>query len=271
MRPAGRGPSPWLAAGLLPTALYVLFIGVPFVALFVRAVAEGGLGAQLGDPFVLQALRLSLLTSAVAVGVVILLGTPFAYLLARSDFPGRRLLDATIELPLVLPPVVAGVALLMAFGRQGLLGQWLEGIGISLPFTSAAVVLAQIFVAAPFYLRAARLGFQNVDVSLEHIAQTLGEPPWRTFFRVSLPLAAPSLLGGVVLCWARALSEFGATIMFAGNLTGRTQTMPLAILTAMERDLGESLALSVLLALLAMGILLALALLPGLRLRREAP
>ena len=249
---------PGLAAGGGPTLLYLLFIILPVVALVGRAITQGNVPQFLGDPVVVQALRLSLITSTISVMVIALVGTPFAYLLARGRLPGHRLLDMAVELPLVLPPVVAGLALLMAFGREGILGPALASLGISLPFTPAAVVLAQIFVSAPFFLRAARLGFQATDITLEHIAQTLGEPPWRTFFRVSLPLALPSLVGGLTLAWARALSEFGATIMFAGNFPGRTQTMPLAIVSALETDLAGALTLAVILALLALGVLVVL-------------
>ncbi|MEE9285931.1 MAG: molybdate ABC transporter permease subunit, partial [Dehalococcoidia bacterium] len=184
------------------------------------------------------------------------LGTPMAYFLARRRFPGRALIDGLIELPIVLPPVVAGLAMLMAFGRNSAVGQGLDSVGVSLPFTMTAVIFAQIFVGAPFFLRSAKLGFEAVDPALEEIAQTLGASPLRTFFRVSLPLASRALVGGLVLCWARAVAEFGATIMFAGNLPGRTQTMPVAILSALESDLGAALALSVVLVMMAVAVLL---------------
>ena len=170
-----------------------------------------------------------------------------------------------MELPLVLPPVVAGVAMLMAFGRNGLIGPGLENIGITIPFTTTAVVFAQIFVASPFFIRAAKLGFQSGAEDFEDIAQTLGVSPWRTFFRITLPLAAPAMFTGLGLAWARALSEFGATMMFAGNLTGETQTMPLAIMSTMETSLDGALALSV---MLLAGPVLVLALL-GLLTRRR--
>jgi molybdate transport system permease protein len=189
---------------------------------------------------------------------VVTLGTPFAYLLARSNSKILRVVDSLVELPIVLPPVVAGVAMLMAFGRQGLIGPLLTGLGITLSFTTAAVVFAQIFVAAPFYVRAAKLGFQAVARDYEDVSQTLGVSPWRTFWKLTLPLAAPSIIGGLALAWARAISEFGATIMFAGNLTGRTQTMPLAILSAMESDLGTAPSLSVLLLIGSITVLLVL-------------
>ena len=187
-----------------------------------------------------------------------LVGTPFAYLLARSTSPILKVIDSLVELPIVLPPVVAGVAMLMAFGRRGILGPALEDVGITLPFTTLAVIFAQIFVASPFYVRAAKLGFQSVARDYEDVSQTLGVSPWRTFWRLTLPLAAPSILSGLALAWARAASEFGATIMFAGNLTGKTQTMPLAIMTAMQSSLDTALALSVLLLAGSVAILVAL-------------
>ncbi len=245
--------------------LYVLFIGLPVVALLVQAAQQSDfLDAVTGDA-ALTALRLSLLTSIISMAVVVVLGTPFAYLLARSDSPWARVVDTVVELPLVLPPVVAGVAMLMAFGRNGLIGPGLENIGITIPFTTTAVVFAQIFVASPFFIRAAKLGFQSVAKDYEDIAQTLGVSPWWTFFRITLPLAAPAMFTGLGLAWARALSEFGATMMFAGNLTGETQTMPLAIMSAMETSLDGALALSV---MLLAGSILVLALL-GLLTRRR--
>ena len=256
-------------AGVVATALYVVFIGLPILALLIRASQQDGFLAGLSGTLVLQALRLSVATSIVSMVVVICLGTPFALLLARRNSPLLRVIDTFVELPIVLPPVVAGVAMLMAFGRNGLLGPSLSAVGITLPFTTGAVILAQIFVAAPFYIRAARIGFSGVDVAYEDVSQTLGVSPWATFWRLTVPLAWPSVLTGLALAWARAISEFGATMMFAGNLTGRTQTMPLAIMTAMESSLGTALALSVL--LLAMSVLALTLLSLLLRRRRESP
>ena len=263
--PAGlrSGPplvNPWLPAGVMATVLYTAFIGLPVLALLVRATQEGDILGSLSGNIAIQALQLSLLTSALSMAVVVLLGTPFAYLLARSSSSALRIIDSLVELPIVLPPVVAGVAMLMAFGRQGIIGPALSELGIALPFTTAAVIFAQIFVAAPFYIRAAKLGFQSVNVEYEDISQTLGVSPWWTFWRTTLPLAGPSVLSGLALAWARAISEFGATLMFAGNLTGRTQTMPLAIMTAMESDLGAALALSVMLLLGSILVLVVLGL-----------
>ena len=255
-------------AGMAATVIYVLFIGLPVVALLVRAGQQDGFLAGLSGDLVLQALRLTVVTSVISLAVVVVVGTPFALLLARRSSPVLRVIDTFVELPIVLPPVVAGVAMLMAFGRNGLLGPALSSVGITLPFTTAAVIFAQIFVAAPFYIRAARIGFAGVDPAYEEVSQTLGVSPWATFWRLTLPVAWPSLLTGLTLAWARAVSEFGATIMFAGNLTGRTQTMPLAIMTAMESSLGAALALAVL--LLAMSAL-ALAALSVLLRRPGAP
>ena len=254
-------------AGVVATVVYVLFIGLPIMALLVRAGQQEGFLAGLTGPLVLQALRLTVITSVISLAVVVVIGTPFALLLARRGPTSRllRVIDTFVELPIVLPPVVAGVAMLMAFGRNGLLGPALASVGISLPFTTVAVVFAQIFVAAPFYIRAARIGFAGVDPAYEEVSQTLGVSPWQTFWRLTLPMSRPSLLTGATLAWARAVSEFGATIMFAGNLTGRTQTMPLAIMTTMESSLGAALALAAL--MLAMSAL-ALALLSVLVRRR---
>ena len=254
------GNGPWRSLGWSASALYLAFIGLPALALVIRAAQQESFLASLTSPLALQALRLSLFTSAISMVLVVLVGTPFAHRLARSNSLSWRVVDSLVELPIVLPPVVAGVAMLMAFGRQGLLGAPLSGLGISLPFTTAAVIFAQIFVAAPFYIRSAKLGFQSVPLEYQETSQTLGVAPWQTFWRVTLPLARPAMLTGLTLAWARAISEFGATIMFAGNLTGRTQTLPLAIMTAMESSLATALALSVLLLLGAMLVLVVLGL-----------
>jgi molybdate transport system permease protein len=207
---------------------------------------------------VLEALRLSGTTTLLALAVAVGLGTPVAFLLARRRFPGRAVLDSLIELPMVLPPAVAGIGLLMAFGRRGVLGPALESAGITIGFTTTAVVMAQIFVSAPFYVRAARAGFLAVDRELEIVAHTLGVSAWATFWRVTVPGAFPALLGGAVMCWARALGEFGATIMFAGSFQGRTQTMPLAIYAALESDLDAAVALSAILVAISFAILIVL-------------
>ena len=250
---AGRGPGrlrfggPGGALGGAAGAVYVVFIGLPIVALLARAAQQDDLwGAVTGD-LALSALRLSLATSGISMAVVVAGGTAIAYLLARSGHWLARVVDGLVELPIVLPPVVAGVAMLMAFGRGGVVGGALRDAGIDLSFTTTAVVFAQIFVAAPFYVRSAKLGFQSVGRDYEEVSQTLGMSPAATFRRVTLPLAAPAIITGLGLAWARALSEFGATMMFAGNLMGETQTMPLAIMTAMETSIDSALALSALL------------------------
>ena len=250
----------WVPAGVVTTIIYLAFIGLPMLALLVQTAQQEGIATSLTSNLTLQAVQLSIITSAISMVIVVALGTPFAYLLARRNSPVLKVVDSLVELPIVLPPVVAGVAMLMAFGRQGIIGPPLATLGITLPFTTTAVVFAQIFVAAPFYIRAAKLGFQSVATDYEDISQTLGVSPWKTFWRITLPLAGPSVLSGLALAWARAISEFGATLMFAGNLTGKTQTMPLAIMTAMESDLGSALALSVLLLIGALLVLVVLGL-----------
>ena len=244
--------------GTATTVIYVGFICLPILALLVQVLQQDSFLGSLTNEQALLALRLSLVTSAISIVIVVIVGTPFARLLARSNSVPLKIVDQLVELPIILPPVVAGVAMLLAFGRQGFLGPVLGQLGIALPFTTAAVVFAQIFVAAPFYVRAAKLGFMSVAREYEEISETLGLSPWQTFLKLTLPLAAPSLLTGIALAWARALSEFGATIMFAGNLTGKTQTMPLAIMTAMETSLETAVALSLMLLVLALLVLAVL-------------
>ncbi len=259
-RSAGRLTMPRIdamSAFVLPGIAFALFVFVPLAALVYRAEQSGDILDSLQRPIVRDALRLSLVTSLFTLGVAVLAGTPLAYFLARSSFPGKRIVDTLIDLPIVLPPVVAGVALLMAFGRRGVFGDELGAIGIELAFTTEAVVLAQIFVSAPFFIRSAKAGFQSVDHTYEQMAYTLGASRLSTFMRVTLPLAMPAVIGGVVLCWARALSEFGATMMFAGNFRGTTQTMPLAIMTSMESDLFAALSISVILLAISFVTLLA--------------
>lgn len=252
--------SRWLlvavALGLVP-----LFLLLPLVAIAWRAGA--GLGEALRDPAVGAALRLSLATSLASTGLAVLAGTPLAWLLAYVPFRGRTVVDTLVELPIVLPPAVAGIGLLVAFGRRGLVGQWLALAGIEVAFTPLAVVLAQTFVAAPLYVRAATSAFRAVDARWQQVAATLGASGWRIFRQVTLPLALPGLVAGVVLCWARALGEFGATIMFAGSFVGRTQTMPLAIYASLEGDLDVALAIALLLIVLSFVLLLLLRLVTG--------
>ncbi len=238
--------------------LFSLIIALPIIAIFARVLPTGTLFSTFARPIVLEALRLSALTTLCTLGLTLVLGTPIAYLLARHRFPGKAVIDSLIELPMVLPPAVAGIGLLMAFGRRGIVGEPLSALGITIGFTTVAVVLAEFFVAAPFYVRAARSAFDSVDRELETVSRTLGVSDWATFWRVTVPVAFPSLLGGAVMCWARALGEFGATIMFAGSFQGRTQTMPLAIYAAMESDLDAALVLSAILTLVSFAILVLL-------------
>ena len=235
-----------------PAAVLLLFISVPVAALFLHT-PPGTLLNSLAQDQARQALVLSLQTTIVTLLLALLFGTPAAYLLARWRFPGKRLLDSLVDLPIVVPPAVAGVALLLAFGRYGLLAPELSALGIHLSFTTQAVVLAQLFVSCPYYVRGARAGFLAVDRTLEDASATLGYGAIGTFLRVTVPLALPSLIGGAVLTWARALGEFGATIMFAGNLMGVTQTMPLAVYLSLESgDLDGAVALSVVLVLVSL-------------------
>jgi molybdate transport system permease protein len=248
---------------VVPAGALMLFIVVPLLALIWRALAEPTFWESLSRPLVVQSVWVTAVTTALTLLASIVLGTPLAYLLARRDFPGKWLVETVAELPLVLPPVVAGVALLIAFGRRGLLGTQLGLLGIELPFTMAAVVLAQIFVAGPFYIRGAKLGFAAVDAEIEEAAAIDGASPWASFCYVTLPLALPGMASGVILCLARALSEFGATLMFAGNFAGRTQTMSLATMSALESDLAAALALSLLLIAMAGTVLTLSRLLAG--------
>ncbi|MGH2532094.1 MAG: ABC transporter permease [Thermomicrobiales bacterium] len=236
----------------------VLFLLLPLAALVIRAAQETDAISAQTRQILEQALRLTFLTSLITLGIVVVFGTPLAYVLARRRFRGHRLVETLIDLPMVLPPAVAGVALLMAFGRRGIVGEPLDRIGISFGFTTAAVVMAQIFVAVPFYVRAARAGFAQVSHDLEEAAADLGASPVRVFWSVTLPLAAQSLAAGGVLCWARAVGEFGATIMFAGNFAGRTQTMSLAIYGRYEAgDLDSMIVLASVLLGVSMAFLFA--------------
>ena len=252
----------WRAATLAASAALLAFLLLPLIALLIRA-SPGRLLDRLDDPVVLDALRLSLITSAAATAIVVLLGTPLAWLLATRRFPGKRAVETLIDLPMVLPPTVAGLALLFAFGRMGLAGGALEAFGLSLPFTTLGVVVAQVFMAAPFYVAPARAGLAGVDRGLLDVASTLGASEGYAFRRVALPLARPALLAGAAMCAARALGEFGATITFAGNLPGVTQTMPLGVYVALQYDLDAAIALALLLLLASFGLLLALRLAPG--------
>lgn len=245
------------AAVALAIAVLVLLFGLPLVSLILN-LRRGSVIARLSDPIIQEALRLSLFTSLLATAIVVLLGTPVAYLLATRVFRGKNIIETIIDLPMVLPPTVAGLALLLAFGRAGLAGHALSALGITLPFTTAAVVIAQVFMSAPFFLTSARAGFARVPRSLTDAAATLRAQESYAFFRVVLPLSMPALVAGASMTCARALGEFGATIMFAGNLPGVSQTMPLAVYVAFTDDLETAIALSVILMLLSFLLLVGL-------------
>ncbi|GIE97714.1 molybdate ABC transporter permease [Paractinoplanes rishiriensis] len=244
---------------LLPAIAGVVFLTLPLVGLLART-PWATLPERLAEPEVLAALKLSLLTATLATVLCILLGVPLAWLLARVKFPGRRLVRALITVPLVLPPVVGGIALLLALGRRGLIGSWLdETFGITLPFSTAGVVVAESFVALPFLVIAVEGALRGADTRYEEAAATLGASRLVTFTHVTLPLVAPGIAAGAVLCWARALGEFGATITFAGNFPGITQTMPLAVYQTMESgDLEGAVVLSLILLAVSVTILVAL-------------
>lgn len=247
----GRPPARLLAPALLGAA----FLALPLVALLVRTPWSDFVD-ELTSPEVLEAMRLSLETSLAALVLVVAMGIPLAWTLARVDFPGRSVVRALVIVPLVLPPVVGGVALLSAFGRRGLVGAPLEqAFGISLPFTTAAVVVAHTFVSLPFFVLSVEGALRATDREYDVVAATLGASRWTTFRTVSLPLAGPGLLAGLVLAWARALGEFGATITFAGNYPGTTRTMPNAIYVALQADPQAALVLSVILMLVSVGVL----------------
>ncbi|MWA05038.1 molybdate ABC transporter permease subunit [Actinomadura sp. LD22] len=250
------GRPPWFL--LLPALAGLAFLVLPLAGLLARA-PWSTLGTRLGQGQVLEALRLSLLSATVSTGVCLLLGVPLAWVLARASFPGLRLVRALVTVPLVLPPVVGGVALLLALGRRGLVGEWLDSaFGITLPFTTAAVVLAETFVAMPFLVISVEGALRAADLRYEEAAATLGAGRWTIFRRVTLPLVAPGVAAGAVLCWARALGEFGATITFAGNFPGRTQTMPLAVYLALQDDPQAAIVLSLVLLAVSVAVLAAL-------------
>jgi molybdate transport system permease protein len=243
---------------VLPALLAIGFLAVPLLGLL-KQTAWRDLPGELAKPQVLTALRLSLECSLGAVAISLLIGVPLAFLLARVEFPGRNVVRALTTLPMVLPPVVGGVALLLAFGRRGLAGQRLDRtFGITLPFTTAGAILAEAFVAMPFLVITTEAGLRAMDRRYEDASATLGAGRWTTFRRVTLPLIAPSLGAGAALCWARALGEFGATITFAGNLPGTTQTMPLAVYLALENDLQAAIALSLVLLSISLTLLITL-------------
>jgi molybdate transport system permease protein len=254
-RSAGRRLRPFTLL-LVPAALIALaFFVVPVVALVVRD-SPGQLLDQAHSHIVGQALMVTLRTNAIAFGLTLLVGTPAAYLISRRRFPGRAIVITLVELPIVLPPAVAGIALLVTFGRLGLLGRHLSAWGIDIGFTQTAVVLAVMFVAGPLYLRQAISSFESVDQNLILAARTLGAGPGRAFWRVALPLASGGLGAGAAICLARGIGEFGATLMFAGSLRGVTQTLSLAIYDAFDTDFDTAIAIGVLLVVVSAVVLL---------------
>ncbi len=213
------------------------FIGLPTVALLIRAASVDPFATGSRPDALASAVWLSIATSVLTLIIAIIVGTPAAFALARVPFPGRSLANALVDVPVILPPAVAGLALLLAFGRRGLVGSWLADAGITLAFSTTGVVLAQCFVAIPFYVRTARAAFLRADRDLEAAAMIDGATGWGAFRHVTVPLSRPALVAGAILCWSRAVGEFGATLMFAGSLRGRTQTMPLAIYALLDSDL----------------------------------
>ncbi|WP_432933050.1 ABC transporter permease [Microbispora sp. CA-135349] len=247
---------PWML--VLPAVAGLAFLVLPLAGLLIRA-PWPTLLRRLAEPQVLEALRLSLVCATAATAVCVLFGVPLAWLLARVDFPGRRLVRALVTVPLVLPPVVGGVALLLVLGRRGLIGQWLESaFGITLPFTTLGVIVAEAFVAMPFLVISVEGALRGADRRFEEAAATLGASRWTVFRRVTLPLIMPGVVAGAVLCWARALGEFGATITFAGNFPGTTRTMPLAVYLALETEPDAAIVLSLVLLAVSVVILASL-------------
>ncbi|TME80714.1 MAG: molybdate ABC transporter permease subunit [Chloroflexi bacterium] len=239
-------------------ALAGIALGLPIVVLVAHAIAAGALVEVAGFSVVVDALALSLLTTSISLVLSVVIGLPLALVLARRRFRGSTLLEAVIDLPIVLPPAVAGLALLLLLGRNGLLGEPLQALGITIPFTTLAVVLAQTFVSAPFFIRSARAGFASVDHDLEDAARVDGANERRLFAAVTVPLASTALAAGLVMSWARSLGEFGATIMFAGNIQGRTQTLPLVVYGEFQGgNLDASIAAASILVLAAFGVLVA--------------
>ncbi len=255
-RSGSRGGPTWTLEAL--AAAVAVLLGLPVAVLVLRAVLDGSLGRAFGARVVVDALVLSLATTAASLVVTIAVGLPLAVVLARRSFRGASLVEALVDLPIVLPPSVAGLALLLVLGRNGFLGPSLAAFGLELPFTTAAVVIAQAFVSAPFFIRSARTGIAGVDRDLEDAARVDGASERQLFARVTIPLAAPALAAGLVMTWARSLGEFGATIMFAGNLEGRTQTLPLVVYGEFQAgNLDGSIAAAAILVLAALGVLVA--------------
>ena len=258
-RAARGGASRSVPAPLLvPALIAILFLLLPLAGLLIRA-PWGKLGAALSGTDATQALTLSLWTATVSTAISMVIGVPLAWVLARSSFPGQRLLRALVTLPLVLPPVVGGVALLLAFSRTGIVGRYLDSwFGLTIPFTPLAVVMAETFVAMPFLIITVEGAFRSADQGFEEAAATLGARRLTVFRRITLPMVAPSLGAGAVLCWARALGEFGATITFAGSFPGQTETMPIAVYYALENDPDAAIALSLVLLVVSVVVLVSL-------------
>jgi len=245
-----------LLVGVLAGSFF-LFLGIPLAALIIRE-PPAMLWQAIQQPEAIEALQLSIVTTCISTLLSVVFGLPVADILARLRFRGRAFLETLVTMPTVLPPVVAGVALLITFGRFGLLGRYLSPLGITLPFTTVAVVMAQMFVSAPFFINSAKAGLEQLDRRYELAAYTLRASPLYTFWRVVLPLIRPALLAGAGLAWARALGELGATITFAGNFPGITETTPIAVYVAAESDLDAAVSLSVVLLAISFGVLLAL-------------
>ena len=255
----GGGRSPWGERSVAAVGgLLAIFLGLPVVALVGRAVLDGSLAVTITSRIVLDALVLSLVTTASSLALTLSFGLPLAFVLARRSFTGKGWLEALIDLPIVLPPSVAGIALLIVFGRRGLFAAPFELLGIAIPFTTIAVILAQTFVSAPFFIRSARAGIASVDRDLEDAARVDGASERQLFRSITVPLASAALAAGMVMTWARSLGEFGATIMFAGNTEGRTQTLPLVVYSEFQNgNLDSSIAAAAILVLAAFGVLVA--------------
>jgi molybdate transport system permease protein len=247
-----------LASGLAVAALSLLagFISLPMISLLLWTANENAWRAMT-TPEAREALLLSIKTTSISMIVIILVGTPAAYVLARAEFPGKRAVDSLIDIPAVLPPSAAGIALLLAFGRFGLVGQYLDVFGVTVSFTTAAVVIAEVFVASHFYVRQAAVGFSQVRRDVEEAAMVDGASRFSVFGKVTVPLALPAMVAGAVMAWARALGEFGGTIIFAGSFPGVTQTIPLAIFSARESNFDAAVALSVMVLVFAFAVILA--------------
>jgi molybdate transport system permease protein len=255
-RRSGGGDT--VASGLAVAALALLagFISLPFISLLLWTVSENSWRAM-ASPVALDALFLSIKTTSVSMAIIITVGTPAAYVLARAEFPGKRILDTLVDIPAVLPPSAAGIALLLTFGRFGVVGQYLNVFGVTLSFTTVAVIIAEVFVAGHFYVRQAAVGFAGVRRDVEEAALVDGAGRFSAFTKVTVPLAFPALIAGAMMAWARALGEFGATIVFAGSFRGVTQTVPLAIFSEFQSNIDAAVALSVLVLGFAFVVILA--------------